>query len=227
MKKNLRLLFSASLMVMALGFTACEGDKGEVGPAGTTGATGAAGAKGDKGDQGAKGDQGVGFAEATSFGNILTTVSGKTYDDVAYSKTLDFKYMPEYDGIDGNSSYDTYNDEFRFELRREFKNSATNARIEASGNNVIEFRGRVENGQIIPENFRLETEFINEGKLLRANSSYDESNDPIYNEGKSFEFTNYSFDASTNSLKFDFTYTDGETTVSGKVDTKVFESMPN
>lgn len=86
MKKLIKFGLIFTMAATGFVFTACQ--DGEPGPTGTQGEKGE---KGDVGDTGANGD---GYDELTPYGNIVVRYKGTRTDDVAFDKTIDFKFSP-------------------------------------------------------------------------------------------------------------------------------------
>lgn len=85
MKQLLKFGLIFTIATSGFMFTACEGEDGE---------PGVAGAQGEKGDVGDTGAEGVGFNEALQYGNIVVQFKGTRADNVAFNKTIDFKFCP-------------------------------------------------------------------------------------------------------------------------------------
>jgi hypothetical protein len=95
MKPLFKFLPMLMVVLTAYVFTGCA-DDGDPGPAG------AQGESGDKGENGKDGENGVGFDEATQYGNIVLSLDGRRPDGDAFKKDLDFKFTPV--GVNGLTS---------------------------------------------------------------------------------------------------------------------------
>lgn len=218
------------MVVLAIGFTACEGDQGEIGPIGNDGTQGEQGVPGDQGGQGDQGDQGVagqdGSTEAQSFGNVALTVSGVDMHGDDFTEIVDFKYLPYNDA--GNSVwYIDGNDNKHFYIRREFKVVAkTNGRPSSSGN-TLDFSFSEVDGELVLDYSNFSANIITGNSLLYINGEVDTED----MEDKGFTVTNYSYNAATGAVKFDFTYSylgynEEMIEISGNVNVIVYEAQP-
>lgn len=227
MKTKFKVLLSTMMMVLAIAFTACEGDQGEIGPKGDPGSKGDQGLQGDKGD---KGDQGApgqnGDAEAASFGNIEFTISGEDGDGETISKTLDFKYLP-YNDPSYSIWFENGDGHKVFQIMREHKISApTNGRPDDMGNMVG--LSLVHDGtDLVLDQFQFGTMLIINNTLGYINHHVSATDEGSEN----FVISDYSFNEETGALKFNFTYffDDGDggiVEISGKVDVLIYYAMP-
>jgi hypothetical protein len=230
MKTKFKMLLSSMMVVVAIGFTSCEGDQGEIGPKGDQGTQGEKGTQGTQGVQGVQGAEGVdgqhGDSEAASFGNIELTVTGVDIHGDDFTEVVDFKYLP-YNDLYNSMWYVDGDDNKRFSIRREFKVAAkTNGRGQDSGNNA-DFNLSVVDGELVLENFYFSATVIAGNSML---SLYDE----VYSgnvEDRNFVITDYAYDEAKGTLKFNFTYSytdynDQPVTISGKVNVIVYEGQP-
>jgi hypothetical protein len=199
--------------------TACNGDKGEIGP------------KGPTGDTGATGETGTGFDELKQYGNIEVTFSGTRNDDVTFTETIDFVYMPV-SGVRENSSLYKFNDtDFEFSLGRENKGAASNTgRTNEGGYKNFVWLDIIKNGsEILISALEFNTDIITDDLKTFSLNTYSESSD----EGFDAQVTDFSYDAATGKLKFNFTYTipdynsstGNAINVVGKADLTVFERL--
>jgi hypothetical protein len=85
MKQLLKFGLIFTIATSGLLFTACQGEDGD---------PGAVGPQGDKGDKGDTGEEGVGFDEATQYGNITVQFKGTRIDNKAFDQTVNFKFSP-------------------------------------------------------------------------------------------------------------------------------------
>jgi hypothetical protein len=208
--------------IIAAGFVACEGEQGEIGPNGI---------KGDQGNIGNTGANGEGFEELTKYGKIAVTFSGTRSDDEEFTETLDFIYLPT-SGISENSSFYKYeNGTMEFLIGRENKGSVNKTgRTEGGGmkNNVWIDVVKTSDG-ISLDQLVIYTDVITDDfKTFEINF-----NNGSWDEGFEAAITNYSYDAATGKLKFDFSYTipnfnsstGFEINVTGTADLIVFEKL--
>jgi hypothetical protein len=212
---KINILFFAFAVVI----TACHGDKGEIGP------------KGPTGDTGTTGETGTGFDELKQYGNIIVTFSGTRNDDVTFTRTIDFVYMPV-SGVRENSSLYKYNDtDFEFFVGRENKGSVSSTGRTNDGgfkNSVWIDLSRNALDVSISE-IDLYTDIITDDLKTFSINTYDGS----WNESFDAPVTNYSYDAATGKLKFDFSYTipayssstGNDIIVEGKADLTVFQRL--
>ncbi len=225
MKTKFKVLFSSMMMLLAIAFSACEGDQGEIGPKGDQGLQGE---KGDKGDQGDKGDPGKdGDLEAASFGNIEITVSGIDDAGAEFTEVLDYKYLIDHDLAasvwtkpNGEETADRM-----FVVAREYKPSVpTNSRAESRGNVAMMVFGIVD-GEYVLEQFDLEAAFISNNSVKWVSYRADDD------DGETI-FSNFSFDESTGKLHFEFTstgvdYKDDPIEITGVADVNVYYAEYN
>lgn len=210
MKSKFKLLLGLMMLVLTIGFTACEGDQGEVGPKGDTGA------QGSQGEPGAQGPQGVsGSTEDTSFGNVELTISrgGATH-------VIDFKYLPDNAPINSAVLEKVSDDGIDFRITREMKVASEvdpSAKTLAMGYEVYLHIGVVD-GELIPERFQFNAPVLNGRKW---ESIYHYADFSVTQND--FTISDYSYDTATGVLQFNFTYTYGETEVAGKVNVVVYE----
>jgi len=187
MKKPLiYILFGVSLLVAG-----CK--DGDPGPTGQKGATGT------DGNKGATGDTGLGFDASVKDGNILITMSGKRPgDNIDFKATQDFKYT-----LDAQSpadvstvSTDANTGTLTFYVRR-----FVGAVDEHHNNNYFDIEFSVTSGGVISvDYFDLATSVIVDGTKYFGISQYDDSNEIT-------TLTNYSYNATTGALKFNFSGT--------------------
>lgn len=214
--KKIKFLPVIIMMALAVGFTACEGDQGEVGPKGDPGAQGEPGAQGPQGPQGEPG-----ATEATSFGNVELTISGRDYDEEAYTQVLDFKYLLD-DNVYSSQTYVYGENKRNFYIGREYKAAATpNAKVEASMGNMVSLNLTENDGVVTLGNFYIEANFLN-GRIIVYFYFVREA----YELEDKYSVTDFSYDEATGELKFNFIYTDEELEIKGKVDVIVYEANP-
>lgn len=213
MKEKFKLLLGLMMLVLMIGFTACEGDQGEVGPKGDTGV------QGSQGEPGAQGPQGEsGSTEDTSFGNIELAISSEGTTHI-----IDFKYLPANEPINSAVFEKISDDGIEFRITREMKvisevdPSAKTQAIGYSGYEVY-LQISVVDGELIPEKFQFNAAVLNGRKWDNIYHYTDFSG--VEND---FTISDYSYDAATGVLQFNFTYTYGETEVAGKVSVVVYE----
>jgi hypothetical protein len=213
--KTKKLLLNSLFAILAVGFAACEGDQGEVGPKGDTGTTGNTGANG------------TGFDELTQYGNIEVTFSGTRFDDVSFKDTVNFLYMPS-SGVADNSSFYRYNDtDLEFYLSRENKGPVKTGRTNGGDyKNNVWLRLEKNSDGVSMNELGFYTDILtSDFKTFEIDYSTN------WEEGFDVDITDYSYDAATGKLKFNFTYTipdihngtGHDITVTGKVDVTVFE----
>ncbi len=118
MKQVLKFGLMLSIAFSGMMFTGCSGEDGDPGVMGDTGAEGDKGDTGDKGDKGDQGDDGVGLEDELKYGSITVTYTGTRPDEVAFTKTIVYKFTPigandlmEYSGASMNE--ETGADEYR------------------------------------------------------------------------------------------------------------------
>lgn len=206
------------MLVLMIGFIACEGDKGEVGP------------KGDSGEQGLQGESGVpgqqgeaGNVEAASFGNIELTIPSESYTHI-----LDFKYLP-YNDPSFSAVFENFEGNgIEFRIMRDYKVAATvNAKTQAAshaGSNQVYLQIGLIDGVLTPESFQINAVVLNDRKIdgVYHSTNFCDEND--------FAISDYVFDTTTGILKFNFTYsyrdasTEETVHVSGKVNVIVYEA---
>jgi hypothetical protein len=216
-------LFNFLFVILAVGFTACEGDQGEIGPKGD---------KGDTGTTGTTGANGTGFDELTQYGNIEVTFSGKRQDDVDFTQTLDFTYMPT-SGVSENSSwYQSNESESRFYLSRENKGLVSEAGRTNEGGEKnavwLEFDKTSDGVSITYIGFYTDI-VTSDFKVFELNCEDGTWNEAFQNPS----VTNFNFNAATGKLTFNFSHTipanlsstAHDVTITGKVDVTVFESI--
>lgn len=220
MKTKFSVLLRLMMLVIALGFTACEGDQGEIGPKGDPGAQGEQGLEGDQGPQGEKGD-----TEATSFGNVALTISGVDLHDEAFTEVVDFKYLPYNDAF-GSSWYEHDEDGNRtFRIQREYKIAAkANGRSQDTGN-TIELNLSQVGSDLVLNDFNFSATVIVGNSLVYVNTYVNSTDD----EGKNFIISDYSYDEANGTLKFNFTYSyigynDEPVELSGTVNVIAYEA---
>lgn len=218
----MKKIFIQIIFITSLLLAGCKGKDGDPGPAGQTGQTGDTGTTGAKGDTGATG---VGFDNAVKEGDILITFSGKRPDNVDFTSKQDFKFS-----LDGSTPSDDANvsndgGTLNFYIARYL-----GAVDEHHNNNYVHVQFQVSpTGVVTPQELDLSTAIIDGNKYFNIyENNYgpdDENNDP-------FVITNYSFDATTGHLKFNFSATfksSGSTgydlPVSGVADVYVFNAL--
>jgi hypothetical protein len=216
--KTKRLLLNSLFAILAVGFAACQGDQGEIGPKGDTGSTGNTGANG------------TGFDELTQYGNIEVTFSGTRSDEVAFTETVNFLYMPG-SGVADNSSFYEYSDTDReFFIGRENKGPAvkTGRTNGADSKNDVWLRLRKNSDGLFMNQLDFYTDI-----LTSDFKTFEIYYSTQWEEGFDIAVTDYSYDAATGKLKFNFTYTipdynngtGNDITVTGKADVTVFERI--
>lgn len=209
------------MMILAVGFTACEGDQGEIGPKGDPGLQGDKGAEGDKGDKGEAGDNG--FVESTSFGNVELTISGLDFKGAAYTEVLDFKYAEEhsYSSIWSQSSGSTAKN---FGLYRTYKPAAKTVGRTEDISNRMYFSFNEYEGNLSLNEFEFSAAFI-AGGAINSVSDY-------ISMSPAFVMTDYSFNEETGELRLNFSYTfkdsrNNDVEVSGVVNAIVYYANPS
>ena len=212
------MLLGTMMVILAIGFTACEGDQGEIGPKGDAGAQGEKGTQGEQGIPGEKGN-----TEGTSFGNIELTVSGVDMRDEAFTEVIDFKYLP-YNDPSHSIWYNDGNDNMTFSILREYKVAAkTNGRTQDMGN-VVKLEFSKVGDDLVLDNFSYSTSIIVNNSLIYV---YDYVSG-MEDDAENFIISGFSYNETTGALKFNFTYSydDGEEQreFSGKVDVIVYEA---
>lgn len=217
MKTNFKVLLSSMMMILAIGFTACEGDQGEIGPKGDRGLQGDKGAKGDQGDKGEVGDNG--FVESTSFGNIELTVSGIDFEGAAYTEVLDFKYVPEDHSYASTWSESSGSTAKNFGLYRVYKPAARTVGRSEDISNSMYFSFNEFEGILSLNEFEFSASFITGGAV---NSVRD-----YISMTPAFVISDYSFNEETGelSVRFDYTFKDSrnnDVEVSGVVNVIVY-----
>ncbi|MBT1686752.1 hypothetical protein [Dawidia soli] len=221
MKKVLKFGLMLSIAFSGMMFTGCEGEEGD------PGATGAAGEKGDKGD---KGDDGVGLEDELKYGSITVTYTGTRPDEVAFTKTITYKFAP----IGANDLI-------------EYSGSGINEETGADQYRVMRFLGSVDD--VYQENYinlRLNRAVGEGDAIVYSFNDFEVYSNITTDDFKYFiingEFNSYaseagvtgfSYDPATGALKFasEFTVpgenndTGFDLNVSTTVDAKVFQNI--
>lgn len=214
-----------TLIICCLGlFLAnCEGEDGAIGSAGEKGADGT---NGSNGANGANGENGLGFDELVKYGDVTLTLTGTRPDDVAFTDTSTFKFIPirknynlffkgeDYNSFDFNRFLSTPGNRFQ----RSNIGIELDVRNPGSEEQVFEyFRLDINRFDIISDDltfFRIdESRFTNEGRGV-----------------SNFSITNYSYNEETNTLVFSFSFdvnsdnnlTRNDLSVAGEIDVVLF-----
>lgn len=235
MKKRFKFLPLALVLCSALGLAACEGDQGEIGPKGDPGVAGTNGTTGANGATGANGEDGQGFEELTQYGNIEVTLSGKRIDEINFSQTADFIYMPTYGGVSQNSVayHDANNDTYYFNISRENKGkveSSSSGRTSDGGVKNSVWLGIAKDAEgVTVNNFQIYADVVTtDFKTFEVN--HDNGS---WNNDFDMTVTDYTYVAATGKLTFNFAYTipavnsntGFDISVTGKVNVIVFQSL--
>jgi hypothetical protein len=221
MKQVLKFGLMFSIAFSSMMFTGCTGEDGDPGAIGETGA------QGDKGD---KGDNGVGLEDELKYGSITITYTGTRPDEVAFTKTITYKFAPigAYDllewsgtGINGETGADEY------KVMR-FLGSVDDVYQENYINLNLE-RG-VGEGDAIVYNF---DDFDVYSNITTDDFKYFVIDDEFRSYASEAGVTGFSYTAATGALKFASEFTvPGESNdtgfdlkVSATVDVKVFQNI--
>lgn len=219
MKAKIKML-NVLLIILLVGFAACEGEQGEVGPKGDTGEQGLQGEPGEQGPRGESGD-----VEALSFGGIELTVSG-VRDGEDYTHVIDFKYALR-DPYASNWYEAGAEGDKNFTIKREYKFAAKpNAKTLASLDNIISLQFTEVDGDPVFKSLDFAATVIYGNQLAHV-SRYVSALDGENN----FTISDYSFDAEKGALVFNFTYSyvdynDETVEINGKVDVVVYKITP-
>ncbi|MBT1686753.1 collagen-like triple helix repeat-containing protein [Dawidia soli] len=223
MKQLIKIGLMFAIAASGFMFTACED--------GDPGIAGAQGEKGEKGDAGDTGENGVGYNEATQYGNISVQYKGVRADDVPFDKTINFKYAISGPDVMYTSAVWDYNydeTDLEFAVYR-FSSAVTADNYEGGSNNRVGFTLRAfndgeresyiqifNNVAIISDDFRVFTLYTGENQFPTSETVSD-----------------YSFNSATGALKFKFDATfpadqnptGHELTISADVNVKVVENV--
>ncbi|MBT1708101.1 hypothetical protein KK062_07700 [Fulvivirgaceae bacterium PWU5] len=223
MKQLIKFGFIFTIFTSGLIFTACED--------GEPGIAGAQGEKGENGDLGDTGENGVGYTEATQYGNIVVQYKGTRPDDVPFDKTINFKYAIDGPDVRYTSNvWDNNNDgtDLEFGVYR-YSSAVTLDNYESGSNNYVGFRLRqttlegeesyiqiFNNVAIISDDFKFFTLYTSENQFSVSET-----------------LSGYSFTSATGELKFKFNTTlpaDGNATgheleITADVNVKVIEDV--
>jgi len=227
MKQVLKFGLMFSIAFSGMMFTGCSGEDGDPG---ITGDTGAEGDKGDTGDKGDQGDDGIGLEDELKYGSITVTYTGTRPDEVAFTKTIMYKFAPI--GADG---------------LMEYSGTVVNGETGADEYNVMRFLGSVDD--VYQENYiHLNlNRAVGEGDAIvysfndfevYSNITTDDFkffviNDDFSTYASEAGITGFSYNAATGALKFASEFTvigaDNDTgfdmMVSATVDVKVFQNI--
>jgi hypothetical protein len=221
MKQLLTFGLIFTMATSGLLFTACEGEDGE---------PGAIGDKGDKGDTGDTGANGVGFDEATQYGNVVVRYKGTRIDDVAFDQTVDFKFSPIGPDVTYTSSVWEYESEggeteTDFDITR--YNSAIISPSEGSNSYIDIDYDRYSNGGDYLQFNTYVAIISSDRKFFRLNQ--------YFGLDASEAVTEYNFNSATGELKFKFhvlvpandeyNRTGHEIDITADVNVKVFTSL--
>ncbi|UII21869.1 hypothetical protein [Fulvivirga ligni] len=205
-------------------FMACQ--DGEVGPAGPDGANGTNGTNGTNGLDGQDGENGEGYDQIAKYGNIMVYLDGMTPEDVVFKDTSNFKfasigYLRTYNIInigETSSSISVY----RFLSTPDDIYQASRVTVSA---NITE-----EDGNFTFENFSI---FFFKDIVTTDFKVFDIANTFNSSTYTDLDISNYSYDPSTGSLQFTFSFnvsgsnnaTGNDLTVSGEVDIIILENL--
>jgi hypothetical protein len=199
--KNTTLLLAVSA---SLALFSCEGDQGPVGPQGAAGATGATGPTGATGATGAAGE-----AAMDKTGSFTGTLTGTRQDGTAFSETFTYEYSEEpYEGFYDENDYawvyryskPNYDAPYA-EIRLHVTDKGLETETITADYIYFQFYKEIDSQKM----FRFS---LNSGNVETSNFSYDAATGKL-----SFDFTYHGTDNSTGN---DATVTGTFTTGSGK-----------
>lgn len=196
MKQLIKIGFIFTIATSGLIFTACED--------GDPGIAGAQGEKGEKGDTGNTGENGVGYTEATQYGNIVVQYKGIRPDDVPFDKTINFKYAISGPDVMYTSVWDNNNDgtDLEFNVYR-YSSAVTSDNYEGGSNSSVGFTLR----QIVGNEQESYIQISNNVAII----SDDFKVFRLYSGENQFSISEtvsgYSFNSPTGELKFKFNTT--------------------
>jgi hypothetical protein len=209
------------------GVNGINGVDGADGPAGADGTDGVDGTNGTDGLDGTDGVDGLGFDEFDDYGSIILNLEGTRPDDVAFSHEAELKFIsPEV----GANVVEFEGSDVAFDFVRQAKSP------DSHETNGLFIYLEVNDAGLITENFDLEI-YFSEYAILSDDLKYIELDDDEYSQGdtgvSNVTITDYSFDDTTNNLKFSFTMdilgdnneTENDLSISGTVDVLVFEEV--
>lgn len=193
------------------------------------------GVDGINGIDGADGENGIGFNELVQYGSISLTVSGNRPDDATeFTHESVLRFIHNQPG-NNNLNPQDFGPGFKAESNLEFYILRFLNSPDAFDASSFGFNLFVNDVGLESEDFELDI-FFNRFNLLFDDLKYLEFNNSFYgtDEGVSnVTVSDYSFDETTNNLKFSFTFEiDGESnsttndlSISGIVDVLVFEEI--
>ena len=240
MKNNFLQILGAACLVLFMGssITSCsveDGIDGTNGIDGVDGQNGIDGADGQDGADGADGADAIGLEEFANYGSIAIQVQGTRPDSVAFDQETELEFISPrfYD-----NSFEDDDPDLEFDFLRLV--NAPNV-DEVNGVNIELY---VEDHGLSSQNFNFDIEFsdfVVVSEDLRYISLSDSYSGPINTNDKigrsnvadTLSINEYSFDDTTNNLKFSFTMdiaaanneTGNDLTISGTVDVIVFENV--
>ncbi|QKX07568.1 collagen-like protein [Aquimarina sp. TRL1] len=221
-----------------MGLLSCEGEDGTNGLDGKDGINGVDGkdghdgVNGTDGANGADGTNGEGFDELVKYGNITIMLDGTRPDNIVFKDTTSFRFTSvlDYGERPYNNLFRTENadktNNYEFGVRRFL--TAPDDTYQYSISDIVLNVNRVgEADQSF--DFKLSLSYY----VVSNDNKYFEINNYFDSEITNLEITNYSFDETTNNLKFSFAFdvaavdnsTRNDLKVSGVVDVFVLERI--
>ena len=192
MKQLLKFGLVFTIVTSVLLLTACEGEDGE---------PGAAGPQGEKGDTGDAGEDGIGFDEAVQYGNIVVQFKGTRTDNVAFNKTIDFKFSPTGPDAAYYSYASLYQTEggpaAEYRIQR-FNSAVVSDYSEGESNSYINFQFTKYEEDESYVNLNLNVAIVSDD--MKFFSLWDDFSEITFSESVS----EYSFNSVTSELKFKF-----------------------
>ena len=185
------------------------------------------------GCSGEDGRDGVGFADLTKYGSISISLDGTRPDDTPFTKSEVFKFTPTNDVDDYNSMYRS-GDNLEFYVGR-FLSAPDDTYQET----YLEFYLDVTDAGLATESISLENFAVNDYAVIADDftyfrlSDYYRLYDPITYGISNLTVTNYSFNDTTNRLRFDYSFvvdganndSNNELTITGTVNVVVLEDI--
>ena len=187
------------------------------------GVSGLNGVDGENGIIGENGENGIGFDNLVKYGSISLTMTGTRPDNnAAFTSTTDLKFNPTELGQNDIYDYDTEDSDIEYYFTR-FKNTP-----DSRENSSITLELDVSDDS--PPELVIS---FNQFSVLFEDLAYIEFRSQFYGSVENnFSISGYSFDETTNNLKFSFTFdTDNDIatgenlTISGDVDVILFKQI--
>ena len=214
----------------ANGINGVNGADGADGADGVDGADGINGSDGVDGDgvDGADGEDGLGLNDLAKFGAISLNLSGTRPDEVEFAHESTLKFVPN--RSEGNSVRFQDNN-IIFDLHRFL--GTPDSHLASS----VRLMLQINDAGLETQNYAFNIGFndykiiFDDLKFMTMYSSFNQGQTGVTN----FEITDYSFDDTTNNLKFSFSLdvagannpTEHDISISGTVDTIVLEQLGN